>query len=438
MKTLLLKLSCPFLAVSLALLLTSAQATDGTWIFNGTVTANWSDTTKWNAATIADGADFTADFSTVNITASRTVTLDSARTIGNLRFGDIDATHDWTLNSPGGSVLTLQVSSGTPNIDIVNRTTAVSLGLAGNQGFTKNGVGTLTLSGANTLLSGETTISQGTVFWNNNNALGSGTVTLNDINTGANNTSLFRNSSGTLANNIVVANQGSVTATIGSDVSAASITYSGTLTLNKDVNLKAGVNSGPSTVTFSGDITGSGGVTITGGGVVLFQTAAKTYTGGTTLSGGTLKLGDNNVIPNSGTFKFAGGILDANNRTETLGLLSLTADSTLNLGDATARQDVTFSSALTYEGGTLTISGWDGSTGVDYDRLIIASDPTGSGILSHIQFDGYALGATWLNGTGEIVPVPEPINVALGVFGGVFVGIGFVRRFRARRPPVAT
>jgi hypothetical protein len=33
--------------------------------------------------------------------------------------------------------------------------------------------------------------------------------------------------------------------------------------------------------------------------------------------------------------------------------------------------------------------------------------------------------------------VPEPINVALGVFGGVFAGVAVVRRLRARKLSVA-
>ncbi len=416
---------CGWLLLSV-LLSARAQAANGTWVTNGN--GNWDTNGNWSGSTIADGQDNTADFSTINITSGRTVNLDSSHTIGSLKFGDSTPTHDWTLNSPGGSVLTLQVSSGTPTIEIVNQGTSVSLELAGTQGFTKAGVGTLTLSGNNASLSGGITISQGTVFWNANNALGSGTVTLNDANTGANNTSLFRNSTGTLANNITVANQGSGSTTIGSDSGASGSTYSGTITLNRDVSLKAG---GTSTARFNGDITGSGGVTITGGGVVLFQTTAKTYTGGTTLvSGGTLQLGANNVIPDSGTFTFAGGILDGNNRTDTLGPLSLTADSTLNFGAATAREDIIFSSALTYGSGTLNITGWDGPSGSTYDRIIILSDPTASGILGHIQFAGYDLGANWFSDTGEIVPVPEPINVALGIFGVVFAGIGFVRRFR--------
>ncbi|MBE0541124.1 MAG: hypothetical protein IH623_07045 [Verrucomicrobia bacterium] len=418
---------------ALALFVNRAQAADGTWIFNNS--GAWSTATNWSGSNIADGADSTADFSTINITSGRTVTLDSSRTIGHLRFGDTTPTHDWSLAASGGSVLTLQVGAAAPSVEIVNQSASISAVLAGAQGFTKTGVGTLSVSGNNSSLSGDISVRQGALFWNvNNNALGSGTITLNDVGTGGNNTGLFRNAAGTLANNIIVANQGSGTATIGSDVSQVSITYSGTVTLNRAAILKAGVNPNPSTVTFTGDITGGGGVTISGGGIVAFNTTAKTYTGGTTLSEGTLRLGADNVVPDTGTFTFAGGILAANNRTDSIGQLSLTADSSLNLTpDGTAGQ-LTFASA-SYSSGTLLITGWTGTSGgvgTD-DRIFITDDPTLSGILGNIQFDGYAPGATWLSGSGELVPVPEPVNVALGIFGVMFAAIGLWRRHRASR-----
>src|ERR1041385_7708256 len=71
---------------------------------------------------------------------------------------------------------------------------------------------------------------------------------------------------------------------------------------------------------------------------------ANTYTGGTTLTAGTLQLGANNVIPDTGTFAFAGGVLNANNKTETFGPLSLTANSTLNLVNDANHSTLTFAS----------------------------------------------------------------------------------------------
>src|SRR5437763_972328 len=63
-------------------------STNGTWIGDSSGTQNWSDSTKWSGGAIADGAGATADFSMLNITGSRDVTLDSARTVGVLNIGD--------------------------------------------------------------------------------------------------------------------------------------------------------------------------------------------------------------------------------------------------------------------------------------------------------------------------------------------------------------
>ena len=51
---------------------------------------------------IPSGAGYTADFSTLNITADATVTLDGAQTIGNLLFGDTTPSNNWILNAGAG------------------------------------------------------------------------------------------------------------------------------------------------------------------------------------------------------------------------------------------------------------------------------------------------------------------------------------------------
>ena len=82
-----------------------------TGICTANASGNWSDTTKWAGGTVANGIDCTADFSTLNITVNPTVTLDTARTIGNLIFGDAAvASNNWIL--AGANTLTLAVPSG--------------------------------------------------------------------------------------------------------------------------------------------------------------------------------------------------------------------------------------------------------------------------------------------------------------------------------------
>ena len=191
----------------------------------------------------------------------------------------------------------------------------------------------------------------------------------------------------------------------------------------------------------TGNITGGADVALAkdGAGTLTLSGAANSYTAGTTLSAGHLALGANNVVPDTGTFTFAGGILDANSRTDIIGPLSMTANSTLNLNPGNGSGTVTFASMTASAGTVLTINGWTGlanTAGTD-DHIFITADP-GATLLSQIQFTGFgfAPGAIRL-GTGEIVPVPEPINVALGIFATVLVMGGIVRRVRGRVCPQA-
>ena len=88
----------------------SAIATDGVWTKNATGTQNWSTAANWSSSSIADGIGATADFSTINITANRTVTLDSARTVGTMKFADATTlSHSYTIG--GTFTLTLDVNS---------------------------------------------------------------------------------------------------------------------------------------------------------------------------------------------------------------------------------------------------------------------------------------------------------------------------------------
>lgn len=138
-----------------------ARAANGTW--TNDASGLWSATLNWLGGTIADGTDGIADFSTVNITANRTVTLDSSRNVGSLLFGNpaTPALTNWTLNSSGGSILTLAVSSGSPTITTTNIAN-FNLTLAGTSGLTKAGSGTLVL-GVTNAYTGPTTISAGTL-----------------------------------------------------------------------------------------------------------------------------------------------------------------------------------------------------------------------------------------------------------------------------------
>jgi autotransporter-associated beta strand protein len=137
----------------------SASAADGKW--NADAADNWSTASRWTNSQIADGVGSVADFS-FNITAARTVTLNGSRTVGRLRFEDsTTSSHDWTLGVANNAVLTLQVDADSPVIDIANRTVTSNPVLAGTQGFTRIGGGTLQINNYNNTFSGNVSLTAG-------------------------------------------------------------------------------------------------------------------------------------------------------------------------------------------------------------------------------------------------------------------------------------
>lgn len=145
----------------------TVQPGNGTWTnLSG---GSWATTGNWSGGLIATGVGGTADFSTLNLTADATVTLDGARTIGNLTFNDTTASNNWTLNTGSGGPLTLDVTSGTPTVTVTNQTATLGVALAGSEGWAKTGAGKLTLTGTNTVTGGV-------------NLNGSGLVTLGGTN----------------------------------------------------------------------------------------------------------------------------------------------------------------------------------------------------------------------------------------------------------------
>jgi autotransporter-associated beta strand protein len=138
--------------------ITVAAASTARW--TNDASSVWSAATNWLNGNVANGTDSTADFSSIHITADRTVTLDASRSIGNLIFGNTSGAQNWSLNASGGSVLTLAVSSGAPVITVTNNSASIGLSLAGTSGLTKSGAGTLILNGVNSY-TGTTTVNAG-------------------------------------------------------------------------------------------------------------------------------------------------------------------------------------------------------------------------------------------------------------------------------------
>jgi autotransporter-associated beta strand protein len=247
--------------------------------------------------------------------------------------------------------------------------------ISGGGSLTQNGLGTLTLGGANSY-EGGTTINAGTLTVNASSTLGSGDLAVNNPNTG-DGTAVVLNLNGSASVGML---SGTI-ATPSSGVNTATINIAGgkTLAVNEATD-----------GAFDGDIAGDGGLTKTGDGKLTLG-GANTYTGQTSINGGTLIAAS---LPNNHNIAFNnGGILEF---TGAAGLARLNEHSTS-----------TWNINVTDPDGNLTVS--RNSSGHDY----IAIAKGGAGTLT--------VANTWWDDGGDLA-----VNEGTAVLaGGTNVGLGF-------------
>ena len=417
------------------------HAASGTWT-QLTSDGLWSDTANWSGGTIADGSGSNANFNTINITADNTVRLDSARTIGSLTFGDTDTSSaaSWTVDNNGNAANTLTgLSTITVNALGAGKTATISAIIAGSAQITKNGTGTLVLSGANTLNKTDSNNaafawrldSGGIVVIASNSAFGVSTGT------GVNATTLVNLNGATLqasgsARNVANPIWLSADSTISG---SESITFSGTfggrgsnrtltnnitgaatLSLTNDVYTK--FDTGSLTLTFAGTgntlISGNinnapasptaGNIVKSGSGTLTLSNTASTYTGVTTINAGVMAAA---ALANGGT---ASSIGQSTNAASNLVFAAPTATLRYNgSSNATTNRGFTLSSGVgggaTIESsgsGTLTI---DNTVALAYGTtgqtrlLTLGGTNTGANTFSKVIADNGA-GATSLTKAG--------------------------------------
>jgi fibronectin-binding autotransporter adhesin len=323
------------------------NAATGTWGVDAL--GNWSDSTKWASSTIGDGAGFTANL-TFNITGARTITLDSARTIGTLNIGDLTtSSHSFTLslsndltfnnsasagvlaqnstsfgdtisgagqlviagngtlnvtNAASGKTLTVSsgivsgLTSGTQTLNF-NNANAVSVdgivgdgSVGGKIAVTKNGFGTAILSGTNTYTGGST-INAGVLQFNSVAAIGGSGQNV-AVNSGGTAAFSYAFDQSTLTDRIVAGSKGTV---------ALSLDYSQNLDFATSglTNLSLGASGG--SYTYNGALwTPSGNIyRLGGGGGTLVFTPALTGASNSLLVGGGLSGGTVTLV-NAGTY----------------------------------------------------------------------------------------------------------------------------------------
>ena len=354
-------------------------------------------------------------------------------TLGSSGIDMSSATVNLTLNCA--------VSLGSTQIwDITSGRTLLAAGvISGVGGITKNGLGTVTLSGTNTF-SGGVTINAGTLSMANSSALGSGTTPLT-----INPTGIFQ-ATGTFSSARTVVLGGTGGASSG-----------GTL----DVT-------GTNIETRTGVISGSGSLTKTNTGT-LTLTAANTYTGDTYINGGTLSVGNSQALgalpPSLGSSLYA--VHMANGTTLQTTFTTTGDNRQLQLIGGTATLDVTtavsqqrngliygsggliktgagteiFTNANTYSGGTtinagiLQINNSSGS-GTGTGTVTVNSSGTLSGLPTATGFSsaGTISGVVTVN-TGGILLARSGVTFTLG---GLTLNTSATTNFQIGSPTVSS
>ncbi|MFY7874518.1 MAG: autotransporter-associated beta strand repeat-containing protein, partial [Pirellula sp.] len=312
-------------ALALALGVKPSQAQSGTWT-GAAGTGIWGGTGNWVSTAVASGSGNTASF-VGEYTATQNVAVNTARTIGNITFTDTTSSHDVNIipSSPANT-LTLQVASGSPTINVTqaDRTLTISNVVAGTQGLTKSGTGTLALSATNTL-TGAVVVSAGTLRAQSVvGALGAGSLTLSG------GTLQLSNDTGlNFARNTTVNGNTSITSDrLGA---GAGVTHTlGTLSIGAQtltVNRGANATSGTGGVTF-------GNATQTASSTFSPQANASVTLGGTTALGTfTLNMSGAGAMTMTGVVSGGPTAAASNALNVTAGTLTLSASGNTFTGD---------------------------------------------------------------------------------------------------------
>lgn len=151
-------------SITIASSLAAMAQTNGTW--SATVSGTWGDVNNWTGGTIADLGG-SADFNSVDLPGATVVTIDSARSVGSMTFGDTGTGTAGTWSVAMGGFLTI---SGGRTV-----TTNVNTGFTGNFAthaatdlLTKQGSAELNLSGTGNAWPGPMLISAGSVRFKGN------------------------------------------------------------------------------------------------------------------------------------------------------------------------------------------------------------------------------------------------------------------------------
>ncbi|WOO39515.1 beta strand repeat-containing protein [Rubellicoccus peritrichatus] len=221
-------------------------------------------------------------------------------------------------------------------------------------------------------------------------------------------------------------------------------------TAASDLEITATISNGSLTKTGAGNLTLSGAnantytgtTTVTAGELELSKTAGtNAIAGDVVVNGGTLLLSAANQIADISNMTLGGGTFDTNGNNESLGTLTLSSSSTIDLGSASVLDyDASISESWS---GTLTVTNWNGDeNGGGTTQLIFGSSAAGLTLaqVDSIRFinpAGFTPGTYFARilSSGEVVPaVPEPSTVISGILLSLFVGTRYWLKRRKAQP----
>ncbi|MCS6933766.1 MAG: PKD domain-containing protein [Chitinophagales bacterium] len=414
---------------------------------NGNVTLDPNVELRLNDATTTDNR--TLYINSVNGGANSSLRIQGSQTGSNASRVD--------LNAPGASInvpviLNGNFTSGTPLIGIVGRqpSTAVNATITNNSGI-RTMLGST--SGNSLAINGAVQGTAGVQFSAGSSG-GAGTVILNAPSTYGGNTLFNMSTNGTVRLGVNNALPTGTAVTFGAtsgnggilDLNAFNQTIASLSSNAGAVGRVINNATGTSTLTINGsanttfslpieDGTGSGRILklVKSGTGELTLAGTNTFTGGLEINNGKIILGNANIIANTCSLRLNGGTFRTGATTgfnETMDMLHLTDNSTIELG--TGNHTLTFansSSATWTSGKTLTIKNWAGAplTSGLQGKIVVGPSGLTAAQLAQITFDGFGPGAAIIAG-GEVVPVAatliiDPTNIAPGNFGSINAGL---------------
>ena len=381
----------------------------GTWDTTGTNWSNGVTDVAWNNA-----LNTTAVFGNGN-GAAGTVSLGTGITAGGLTF-NAPGSGSYTIS--GG---TLTLAGATPLLT-ANVDAAISSVIAGSNGFTKTGAGTLTLSGSNTY-GGSTILQQGVLAFTTASAIGTGPIvfdggTLRFAADGNAYTTFNRSSMVLTTNGGTLDNSGTNLAYMGV-ITTFSYQGSGARTFTL-----GGTNTRTSSLqAVLGDGTGGATTLVKDGASSWSLNRANTYTGDTFVNAGELFIGTSNAISTASTVRVAAA--------GTVSFSGSLAQTIANLQDGTGGGGVIQNrygglGELTVQSGSF--SGTIRDLNTNHDRAVVLNKTTSGTLRLSGNNNAYSAGT---NVTGGTLLVNNTSGSALGL-GSVSVtnatlgGNGFI------------